>query len=86
MVALLLARKDVNPNSRDKHGWTPLRHAAHGYHREVIVILLEHEDVDVNLADNSGKTPLSEAVARGHQSIAVLLIQRGASVHAGDDA
>ncbi|KAK3935766.1 hypothetical protein QBC46DRAFT_461901 [Diplogelasinospora grovesii] len=79
VVKLLLDSGEVDTDSRDEHGWTPLSLAAmygHG-HEAVVKLLLDSGKVDVNVKDEGGQTPLSLATKLGHQAIAKLLRDAG---------
>ena len=58
-MKLLLEREDVNPDSPDNRGKTPLSLAAENGHDGVVKLLLEREDVSPDRPDNYGQTPLS---------------------------
>ena len=57
MVKLLAERDDIDANSKDNRGRTPLRMAAWRGHEAVV----ERNDVDADSKDNDGRTPLSTA-------------------------
>jgi ankyrin repeat protein len=76
MVRLLLGRSDVEADSKDCGGSTPLSEAA-AMGKEVIVkLLLERSDVEADSKDFCGSTPLSEAAAMGRDVIVKLLLER----------
>jgi ankyrin repeat protein len=58
-VKLFLSRNDVNPETRDNCGRTPLSHAAEEGSEAVVKFLLSRNDVDPDSKDNNGRTPLS---------------------------
>jgi ankyrin repeat protein len=69
----MLARKDVDGDSKDDNGRTPLSWAAWNEHNAVVKQLQLHEDVDVNSKDIYGETPLSWAARNGHDVVVQLL-------------
>ena len=73
----LLAWDDVDLNSKDRGGRTPLSWAAEKGHEAVVKTLLAREDVDLNSKDRDGQTPLSWAVRNGYEVVAKLLQSRG---------
>ena len=79
-MRLLLERQDVEPDSKDNHGRTPLSWAAQKRvqkSQEAIVrLLLERQEVEPDSKDNSGRTPLSWAAQKGHHAIVRLLLER----------
>ena len=54
MVKLLLKQNDVEVNSEDEYGHSPLLFAAKNGHERVVRLLLEHNDVEVNSWDEFG--------------------------------
>jgi hypothetical protein len=77
VVKLLLATKDVDPDSKDsRSGRTSLSWAAGNGHEAAARQLLAAEDVDPNSMDNDSRTPLSWAAASGHEAVAKLLLQK----------
>jgi ankyrin repeat protein len=92
LVNLFLQREDVDPDSKDCLGWSPLFHAVagdytrrHRTHREVVTLLIEKPGVNINSRDNGGKTPLFIAVECGKEDIVRLLLEKGADVNAMDN-
>ena len=75
-MKILLGRDDVNPNTADKHGHTPLlRAACYGY--ELIVeMLLERDDINPNKPDHTGQTPLAHAASNGNTGVVEILLKR----------
>jgi len=61
VVKLLLEQGNVDVNSKDSSGRTPLSFAAEWGNETVVKLLLEQGNVDVNSEDSSGRTPLSIA-------------------------
>ena len=50
-VKMLLGRSDLNPNTPDEYGRTPLSWAAGNGHGGVVGVLLERNDVDPAIGD-----------------------------------
>ncbi|PUU82431.1 ankyrin repeat-containing domain protein [Tuber borchii] len=76
IVKLLLDRKEVDTNSRDNDGRTPLLYAAEGGHEEIVKLLLHRNEVNPDSRNNSGQTPLLCAAEGGHEGIVKLLLGR----------
>ncbi|KAJ5219205.1 FabD/lysophospholipase-like protein [Penicillium cinerascens] len=64
VVKLLLANHNVDPNSRDKDGRTPLSWAFPNHHRteNVVKLMLGDERISPDSRDKNGRTPLSWAI------------------------
>jgi len=76
-VRILLERNDVNPDTADKYGQTPLWRAAQNGYEGVVRILLQRSDVNPDTADTLfGQTPLSRAAENGHEGIVRILLER----------
>ena len=76
-VKLLLEDRNVDPDSSDRNGRTPLSFAASGGHGGVANLILEHKDVNPNSHDTNDRTPLSFAALGGHEGVVKLLLERG---------
>ena len=76
VVQLLLARDDVEINTRSNNGQTPLSFAAGNGHKDVVKFLLARDKVDVNIKSMSGYTSLSFAAEKGHKDVVQLLLER----------
>ena len=76
VVSLLLTRDDVDPNSEENGGWTPLALVAKKGHEALVKLLLARDDVDPNSKDTNGETPLVWAAQEGHEAVAKLLLAR----------
>jgi ankyrin repeat protein len=77
---LLRIRSDVENidiNSRDSYGWTPLLFAVENGHEAVVKLLLETGKVDVNLGDYLRQTPLWIAAWNGNEAVVKLLLETG---------
>jgi ankyrin repeat protein len=69
----LLKHKDVNVNSRDNAGQTPLSWAVQQRCTLAVAVLLLHPKIDAKLADNNGFTPEWHALDLGYQEILSML-------------
>lgn len=69
MVKLLIATGQVEVDSKDSYGCTPLLWAASDGHEVVVRLLLEIGRVDVSLKDSRGCTPLSKAASGGREGV-----------------
>ena len=69
----------------DDGGWTPLLHAVHIGHVELVQLLVERGGADVNHvckaedARYRGHTPVMHAAMRKHEAVALYLLQAGAA-------
>jgi len=70
---MLLQRDDVNPNTMNEHGQTPLIIAARKGRKAVVKTLLERVDINSDMRDLAGQTALSQALKAGHDAIVKLL-------------
>ncbi|RPA93309.1 ankyrin [Choiromyces venosus 120613-1] len=77
IVRLLLERGDINPESSDKTGRTPLSYAAERGEEGVVKLLLESGNVNPDSFDNNGRSPLSYADELGEEGVVKLLLGRG---------
>jgi ankyrin repeat protein len=62
VIEMFLARADVNVDSKDVDGRTPLSFAAEQGHVSTVKLLLARNDIDADSKDDDGRTPLSFAV------------------------
>lgn len=69
VVKLFLDTEDVDVNSPDEDGCTPLFRAVNAGKESTVGLLLSDRRVDVNLANKSGQRPLLEAVGNGQEKI-----------------
>ena len=76
LVALLIARPNIDVNHRDTAEQTPLFWAARVGAEDVVRLLLSRDDIDPNLPDAHGGTPICSAAEGGHTSIVSLLLAR----------
>ena len=70
----LLAWEDVEVNSEDGDGCSPLLYAARDGHLEATKLLLAQDNIKVNLNDWWGCSPLSYAAQNGHLQVTNLLL------------
>lgn len=68
----------------DRDGWTALRAAAWGGHKQVVDMLLE-AGAAVDCADTDQRTALRAAAWGGHEDIVLALLRAGAHVNRTDD-
>jgi ankyrin repeat protein len=71
-----MGRDDVEADSKDNDGRTPLSHAAESGHEAVVKLLMGRDDVEADSKDNDGRTPLSHAAESGHEAVVKLLTER----------
>ncbi|KAJ4136561.1 hypothetical protein NW768_004178 [Fusarium equiseti] len=83
-INLLLATKDVDPNSSPKAGafekMTPLIFASINGHEAVVNLLLDVDHADIDAQDAQGNTALYHAVTCRNMSIVAVLIEKGPSM------
>jgi hypothetical protein len=72
---LLLRREDVDVNTPDDIGRTPLIKAADNAHKDVVRLLLEDNGLLVNARDKRGRTALYVAARKGHEAVVGLLLE-----------
>ena len=72
-MKLLLDQKEVNPDSRDCDGRTPLMQAAGSGRERIVKLLLDRKDVSPDSKDNCGGAPLLLAAWGGHKGTVKLL-------------
>ena len=61
-VRLLLERENVDADSKDNDGRSPLSWAAESEDEPIVRLLLERMDVEADSKDNNGDSPLSWAL------------------------
>ena len=61
-----LIDEGLDPEMRNKVGWTPLHAASNGGAERVVSLLLDRHRVDVDVRCRAGLTPLAEAARNGH--------------------
>ena len=85
-MKLLLDLGNVNPNSPDANGLTPLLYSLSEGHRGVVKLLLESRDINPNSLDRFGLTPLWYAARWERQDLVeVLLGRRDVNPHSLDN-
>lgn len=67
----------------DSEGWTALRSAAWGGHKEAVRLLLE-AGAEIDGCDSDGRTALRAAAWGGHEEIVLTLLKHGAEVDRSD--
>ncbi|RYP62481.1 hypothetical protein DL771_009725 [Monosporascus sp. 5C6A] len=72
-----LLHKNVDADSKDNYGRTPLLWAAENGHEAIIKLLLDTGEVDADTKDHSSRTPLWWAVENGNKAIVKLLLDTG---------
>lgn len=77
-----LLNLELNPNIKDKLGWTSLHYACQQYFPDIVETLLRHK-VDIEAKDNFGNTPLWRATfsSKGRGEIIKILIAHGANIN-----
>ncbi|XP_057682876.1 ankyrin repeat and SAM domain-containing protein 3 [Corythoichthys intestinalis] len=83
VVAECIQRGEVDLNSKNIGGWTPLMYASYIGHDNIVNLLLE-AGVNVNATTARGQTPLMLAASCGNESIAYFLLQQGAELEVKD--
>ncbi|KAI9684320.1 MAG: hypothetical protein M1822_005793 [Bathelium mastoideum] len=68
---------NMNIDSKDSYGLTPLSWAATGGHKAVILLLLATGKTEIETRDNNGWTPLFLAANNGHAAVVELLLATG---------
>ena len=72
-----LLKENVDVNSRDQEGMTPLHYATDRSFVEVATLLIKY-NADIDVQDQQGETPLMLAVMCEHEDMVKLLIKHGA--------
>ncbi|XP_048465359.1 ankyrin repeat and SAM domain-containing protein 3 [Rhincodon typus] len=83
VVKECIQRGKVNPNQKNRGGWTPLMYASYIGHDTIVHLLLE-AGVDVNMTTERGQSALMLAASCGNESIAYFLLQQGAELELKD--
>jgi ankyrin repeat protein len=81
---ILILERNVEVNTRDDDGFTPLLRALECGNLDVFRLLLDH-NADVHVRDNKGRTPLHFAAHHSHLEFAQELLGRNVVVNARDD-
>ncbi|KAL6628018.1 ankyrin [Neocallimastix sp. 'constans'] len=74
IVKLLLGRKDIDVNLKNKNGETALILAISNQNKDIVKLLLNRKDVDINAQDNFGRTGLTVAMFQQNEDIVKLLL------------
>ncbi|KAL4956045.1 ankyrin repeat-containing domain protein [Aspergillus filifer] len=82
---LLLHRPELDKESRDSGGYTPLSCAIKVADKDIVESLLK-SGVDVNARSNGGLTPLMQATRTGQLDMVKLLLGNGAECRARSDS
>jgi ankyrin repeat protein len=77
VVKILLDTGEVEVDSRNNHGETPLILAVKNGHEVIVRMLLETGKVKVDSKTNYGETPLLLAITRGYEAIVRMLLDTG---------
>ena len=77
IMKVLFATGEVELDSRDKEGQTPLSHAASNGHEAIVKLLLATGKVKPDSKNSFGATPLSRAASGGHEAVVKLLLEMG---------
>lgn len=73
-VKCLLDNGQVDFDSKDAEGKTPLSLAVRGGDYRIVTLILGHKKIDINSEDEKGRTALSWAVKTGNEAIVKLLL------------
>ncbi|EKJ75846.1 hypothetical protein FPSE_04026 [Fusarium pseudograminearum CS3096] len=73
IVKMLLAQPNINVNTRDRNGHTPLTLAVKKGFESTVALLLDMDEIDFGL-DGCGRTPLTTAFECGHLTLASKLL------------
>jgi len=80
-VKILLERGDVNPDSSDADGRTPLSYASGSDRRGVVKILIERGNANPALSERYGETQVSLAAGHGRKGAVGLLSEPTPFIH-----
>ena len=68
----------VNPDSKNKNGWTPVAYAAGFRHEAVVKLLLDISKSNMDVEDSGDRKPLSWTVENRHEALVTLLLEYAA--------
>ncbi|XP_071497216.1 transient receptor potential cation channel subfamily A member 1 homolog [Diadema antillarum] len=84
VILYLLSCREVDVNSKDTLGLTPLHIAAARGNKPAVFNILSAENIHINEKDNADMTPLHVACLNGNEDIAQMLLGVGAEVQTQD--
>jgi len=67
VMDLLLAKRELDVNAKDKEQWTPLHSACSSGNLDCVERLLNHPKIDVNICNKSGSTPFQYLVRHRYE-------------------
>jgi len=76
IIAVVDSEADVDADSKDRYGRTPLSQAAEEGREAVIKLLMDRADVDADSKDRYARTPLLWAAEAGRETVIKLLVDR----------
>jgi ankyrin repeat protein len=79
-VEILLEQENIDVNSTELEGQTPLHLAVSTGKTELVQLLLAHPKIKINKQDKAGKSPLALAISAGHAEIVDLLAAASSSI------
>ena len=83
VVVSLINNTEIDMDSRDEYGYSPLHWASKKGHTETVLALINN-GANVNSEDQYGKAPLHRASENGHTETTLALINKGANVNSED--
>jgi len=83
VVSILLAHPDIDPNLKEKYGWTPFMTACYNGNTSCVREMLQDQRVMVNEPSDNGRTPLRYAACFGHLDIIRWWIASGREMDLG---
>jgi len=75
-ICNFLISMNININSTDNFGCSPLHVAAEKNNIDVVKLLLQQNNIDINITDNIGRSPLYIAAANNSIDVVKLLLQQ----------
>jgi len=83
VVSVLLAHPDIDPNLKQKDGWTPFMTACWSGKTSGVRLLLQDQRVMINEPNIEGSTPLRWAAFKGNQDVIKWWIVSGREMNLG---
>ena len=83
VVSILLAHPGIDPNLKEKDGWTPFMIACANENPSCVRVLLQDQRIMVNEPNNGGSTPLWWAASNGHHDVIKWWIASGREMDLG---